>query len=316
MTPGLLLVAALLPAAPLGVNSSGLSAAAAASGRPAECSAGSKRALARGPSVWERARVPALQHYCDLVARAQAQLASSPEAAKKAAEEAEAALPGRAAPQVLLGRSLLALGMIGEAASAFERAKAIEPRSVEEPATLHAYARVLVRTGKRDEALTVYRALVPRSDLIGSPSERITVLLEAADVSMATATGKSPRLEEAIAYLREARQRTATELEGAVDLMLALTLDRAGDGGQAAAALAEAERTGARVPPNALAFFAAPEDAVAIEALAHEGSDRAAAQKSWESFLAGGGGKGPWAAQARARLEALKRGGGARARKG
>ena len=315
MTPAALLVAALLPGAPLAAGSSSLSAAAAASGRPPECSASSRRALLRGPSVWDRARAPTLQRYCDLVARAQAQLATSPEAAKKAAEEAELALPGRAAPQALLGRSLLALGMPGEAAAAFERARALEPRSLEEPAALHAYARVLLRTGKRDEALAAYRALVPRADLLGVAAERATVLLEAADASMAAAArdaqpGKRPHLEETIAYLREARQRAVSELAGNVGLLLALALDRAGDAAEADAALHEAERTGARLHPPALAFLAAPEDATALEALSREGSDRAGAQKSWEAFLAGPGGKGPWAAEARARLDIVRRGGG------
>ena len=183
MSPGpLLLVSALLsPAAlPAGLgHGAGLSAAAAASGRPPECSSGSKRALARGPSVWELARVPTLQRYCDLMARAHAELSTMPEAARKAAQEADEALPGRAAPQVVLARAALSTGTIEEAARAFERARALDPRSVEDPSTMHDLARVLVRTGKRDEALVVYRALVPRVDLLATTDHRVAVLLEA-----------------------------------------------------------------------------------------------------------------------------------------
>lgn len=47
----------------------------------------------------------------------------------------------------------------------------------------------------------------------------------------------------------------------------------------------------------------------ALAALVAEGSDRAVAYKAWESYLASPGGKGPWAAAAKARLEQLKKGG-------
>lgn len=334
MNPGFLLLAAsFLPALPaagtsLGAPGAGLGAAAAASGRPKECLSGSRRALAKGPSVWEAAREPNLARYCDLMARAQTELAAQPEAARAAAVEAEQALPGHAAPAVVLARAELALGSLEAAARAFEKARAIEPRSVEDPGTMHDLARVLARTGKRDEALAVYRALVPRVDLLGTPDRRVSVLIEAAHVSMAaeaagTATtpaevGKKSavgRLDEAAAYLREARSRPATALAGDVLLSLALVLDRAGDREQADAALAEAQRSGftdrfrsTTGKPRAPGYLGAPEDALALAALAAENRDRVEAQKAWEAFLAGPGGKGAWAVAAKARLDAVKKG--------
>lgn len=334
----LLLIPALLSPAPflaaLGQGAS-LSAAAAASGRPPECSSGSKRALAKGPSVWELARVPTLQRYCDLMARAHAELPTMPEAARKAAEEADRALPGHAAPAVVMARAALALGAIDEAARAFDRARSIEPRSAEDPSTMHDLARVLVKIGKREEALAVYRALVPRVDLLATVDRRVSVLLEAAHVSMASegAGGAPPtadelvkgervrrashraRLDEAIAYLREARQRPPTQLVGDVLLSLALALDRAGSREEADATMAEAERAGARLHSGTLEYLATTEDRAALDALADESSDRAAAQKAWESYLAGPGGTGAWAAAARARLDALRKGGAPRAAK-
>ncbi len=339
MNPGFLLFAAsFLPALPaagtsLGAPGAGLGAAAAASGRPKECMSSSRRALAKGPSIWEAAREPSLVRYCDLMARAQTELSSQPEAAKAAAIEADQALPGHAAPQVVRARAELALGSLEAAAQAFEKARGIEPRSVEDPGTMHDLARVLARTGKRDEALAVYRALVPRVDLLGTPDRRISVLIEAAHVSMAAdaaGTAASPtdvgkkgarvRLDEAAAYLREARQRPPTQLAGDVLLSLALVLDRAGLREQADAALAEAQRSGdavrfrsATAKPRAPDYLAGPEDALALAALAAEESDRAESQKAWEAFLAGPGGKGAWAAAAKARLEAVKKGVVARA---
>ena len=332
VSAGLLLVPFALLAAPpihagLGHGAS-LSAAAAASGRPPECSSRSRRAIAKGPTIWELARVPGLSRYCDLVARAQTQLATSPKDAKKAEEEADKALPGHAAPLVVIARADLALGAIADAGRAFTKARSIDPRSVEDPKAMHDLARVLARTGRRDEAIVVYRALVPRVDLLGTTSDRVSVLLEAAHLSMtADAAGGAPlspkdlakpkrparpRLDEALAYLREARARPPTPLAGDVLLSLSLVLDRPGALDEADAMLAEAIQAGATLHGEGKGYIAAAEDRIALEAIAAERRDRAAAIKGWESYLAGPGGTGAWAAAAKARLDALRRGGGAR----
>jgi len=287
----------------------GLVAAAAASGRPRECASSVRRTLARGPTIWELARSPNLQRYCDLVARAKAQLASDPKAANDSAALADKTLPGHAAPKVIAARAALALGKVDDAAREFEGARAIDPRSVEDPPTMHDLALVLRRTGKLEDALGVYRALVPRIDLLGTADRRVAVLLEAAHVSMAVEAARvaaasdkdtRPRLDEAAAYLREARQRPPTALAGDVLLSLVLVLDRNGDRVQADAALADALSAGVHLRAGALDYLAASEDKLCLEALTTEGP---AATKLWEGYLSGQGGKGPWAAAARARLE-------------
>jgi hypothetical protein len=133
-------------------------------------------------------------------------------------------------------------------------------------------------------------------------------IAELAKGKPAAAHPRTAPLDEAIAYLREARQRPATQLAGDVLLSLALTLDRAGSRDQADAVLAEAERAGAHVKGQTLEYLALAEDRAALEALASESTDRPAAQKAWETYLAGPGGKGPWASAARTRLDLLKRG--------
>ena len=317
MTPAWLLLSLLGPAGPLGGQGSSLAAAAAASGRPRECMSSSRRALSRGPSVWEMARVPNLQRYCDLIAKAQAELPTAPEAAKQSAAEADRALPGRAGPAVVMARAALALGALDDAARHFERARTLEPRSVEDPTTLHDLARVLRRTGKLDESLSVYRALVPRVDLLANAESKVLVLLEAAHVAMAapvhdaSAQSLRSRLDEAIAYLREARQRPPTQLAKDVLLSLVLALDRSGDRAQADAALGDAQRAGAKPRVGPAPYLASPDEGLALDALAAEGSDRAGAIKGWESYLQSPAGKGPWAAAARARLDVLKKGGSA-----
>lgn len=305
-----------------------LLAAAAASGRPRECAATLRRGLSRKPTIWEIARAPELSTYCDLIARGKAELASDPKAAKESALAAEKAMPGYAAPRVLLGRALLALGKIEDAARELQAARTLDPRSVEDPPTMHDLALVLRKTGKLEDALTVYRALVPRIDLLGPEDRRITVLLEAAYVSMAVATthlfaetfgaptssaqakgasGKTERkapLDEAVAYLREARQRPPTALSGDVLLSLVLVLDRNGDRTGADAALTDARTEGVHLHPGAPEYLVTTDDKPCLEALAADG---AASAKLWETYLQGPSGKGPWAQAAKARLEAAKK---------
>jgi hypothetical protein len=293
-------------------GSADLSAAAAASGRPRECAAPSRRA-ARKVTVWEVARAPSLARYCDLLARAQAQLASAPEQAKATALEADAAVGGRAAPAVVMARAALALGDAQEAARSFATARARDARSVEEPNALYDLARTLRATGKLDEALQSYRALVPRLDLLSTTERKVGALLEAAHVAMAApaAAGAAPaRAEEAAAWLREARQRPMTALAGDVALSLALALDRSGDRLQADAALVAAAQIGARVTGKA--YLATADDALALEALAREAAgDDAGAIKGWAAFVATPAGQGHHGGAARARLDALRRGRGA-----
>ncbi|WP_437714165.1 hypothetical protein WMF45_49025 [Sorangium sp. So ce448] len=360
--PLLLTALLVLPLAAHAGQAGDLVAAAAAAGRPPECAARSGRAIARGPTVWERARAPELPRYCDLLARGQAQLGGDAGAARESARLADQLLPGHAAPQVLLARAALALGSPEDAARAFERARSVDPRSVEDPQTMHDLARSLARTGKRGEAIAIYRALVPRIDLLGTADQRALVLLEAAHLSMATAgaasvadaSGRPPAgahgeaaarrdLDEAIAYLREARLRAQTQLARDVTLSLALALDRSGDKAQADAALegeataleparprgegargraenqsagaAARERTAddlasAAARLRTVEYLAVPEDRLALEALALERAMTAAAIARWEAYLSGAGGQGPWAPAARARLDALRRGAG------
>ncbi len=326
----LLLALTLAPPTPLASSHASLHAAAAASGRPKECFSNTRRSAVSGPTVWERARVPTLQKYCDMLSRARAQLASNPELSKEAALEAEKALPGKAAPKVALARAALALGDLQTAAKQFLAAKEIDARSVEDPATMYDLCRVFRKTGKNEEALTTYRALVPRVELLPWTERRVSVLLEAAHASMTVYSAaetnakegsekrgksdvallKASPLDEAIAYLREAKQRPPTLLANDVSLSLVLALDRAGEHEAADAALAEAHRAGARVRKSSLDYLSSPDEKLALEALVLEGSDRIAAMKSWEAYLATPSGKGPFATAARGRLDALKRGGG------
>lgn len=323
----LLALVVALPAGPRGATKDGVTgeliAAAAASGRPRECISTTRRGLAKGPTVWQRARQPNLQPYCDLVAKAHAQLSSDPESARASAKKADKTLPGRAAPKVMLGRAALALGSADDAAKLFEEARRRDPRSLEHPLTMHDFAKALVKTKQRAQALQVYRALVPRISLLSSDTRRVEVLLEAAHVSMAEQGSRPPGavappapaapgpakpalFDEAIAYLREARRLPVTQLSGDVLLSLALVLDRTGRSAQADAVLAEAQRVGAKLVKDAPDYLSDPADRLALAALAAHSSNPSEARATWNEYLAGPAGTGPWADAARARLGTVR----------
>ena len=132
-------------------------------GRPAECDlrGGYGAAGGRSGNVWERAKSPELRRYCNLVASAASKLAGTTamaEAALASAREAEQVLPGHAAPRVLEGRALAALGKLDEAFKALTEARrATPPRSTIRSRCSRGRA-ALARTGSADGAAEAYRA--------------------------------------------------------------------------------------------------------------------------------------------------------------
>ena len=117
-------------------------------------------------NVWERAKSPELRRYCDLVASAASKLAGNAAmatAALAAAREANEVLPGHAAPRVLEGRALAALGKLDEALAASRDGRARDRAGLDDPLALLAWARVLARTGHPGEAVEAYRALSCRA---------------------------------------------------------------------------------------------------------------------------------------------------------
>jgi tetratricopeptide (TPR) repeat protein len=272
-------------------------------GRPPECGDPG----GRGANVWERAKSPELRRYCDLVASASSKLAGTTamaEAALASAREADTVLPGHAAPRVLEGRALAALGKLDEAFKTLTEARTRDAAAFDDPLALLAWARVLARTGHADGAAEAYRALLPRASAIAQ-SERASASVEAGLVAMARgATG----LDEAVAALREGLREAQDETQGVAAESLALALDRRGDVVAARALVAEPGRGDPRtvlVTARAKELLAvAPVETNALAALALEPSDAAGARDAWDRYLAVSP-TGPWAAHARAHLASL-----------
>ncbi|MGH7296265.1 MAG: tetratricopeptide repeat protein, partial [Polyangiaceae bacterium] len=265
-----------------------------ATGRPPECADPGGRA----GNVWERARAPELRRYCDLVAGASSRLAGTAamaESALASAREADGVLPGHAAPLVLEGRALAALGKLDEARKALSDARARDPGALDDPLALLALARVLARTGHPDEAADAYRALLPRASALSS-SARAAASVEAGLVSMSRSAA---RLDEAVASLREGAREGQEETQAVAVIALALALDRRGDADESRALLAERPHGDPRAAlgsPRARELVAvAPGEVDAMVGLALEGSDAAGARDAWSAYVAAAP-NGPWAA--------------------
>jgi tetratricopeptide (TPR) repeat protein len=273
------------------------------SGRPPECGEPGGHAT----NVWERAKSPELRRYCDLVASASSKLAGTTamaQAALESARGAEAVLPGHAAPLVLQGRALVALGKLDEAMRVLERGREREPGALDDPLALLAYARVLARTGKALDAAEAYRALLPRASAL-SASERAAAQIEAGLVAMARG---SAGLDEAAGSLREAVREAQDDTQMVAVLALAVALDRRGDLDEAQALLAERlhgdPRTALASARTRDVVAVAPAESDALAGLALETSDPVGARDAWQRYVDAAPG-GPWAAQARTHIASL-----------
>jgi tetratricopeptide (TPR) repeat protein len=264
--------------------------------RPPECAS-----RATGPgwrtNVWEAAKRPELPSYCDRLARGYGELARAPADAHATADEADRLWPGRAAPWVLKGRASILLEQYARAADELERARALDPRALEDPFALRAWAIAEQRTGKPEQALGAYRMLAPRLSLVFSPEERAAVLVEAAEVAL----GMGPAaLDHAIAFLEEARVLPLTSLRARVLAELALALDRRGMTLEASSALGAFAQ--AALDPRALTGTG---EIAAAAALVLSQTDPREARTRWDLYLETQAGKGPWADHARRRRDAL-----------
>ena len=223
------------------------------------------------------------------------------QAAFESARQADGILPGHAAPLVLEGRALMALGKFDDALRALELGRSREPTALDDPMALLAWCRALARTGRTGEAADAYRALLPRASALSS-TERAAAEVEAGLVAMSRGPAG---LDESAAALREALREAQDETQAVAVLALALALDRRGDVDEARAILSGRPRDPRTVVTSARAreiLAVAPLEGRVLVALALEGKDVASARDAWEHYAEAGG---PWAGHARAHLAAL-----------
>jgi hypothetical protein len=281
---------------------------------PVECNV---LAGERGANVWERAKIPQLRRYCALVASASAKLTPGSRMVGdvvRLADEAEALVPGRAAPMVLKGRALCQLARHAEAKVSLRLARERDAHALDDPATLFAWARVLASTGDAAGARDAYRDLLPRSDALPLADRGVAYVGSGV---LALQAGPAA-IGNAVAILRQARHDSQDVLRSAATFLLALALDRSGDTGEAATVIAEEganEAVEVMTDPRVLDAMGkgGEAEARAAVALAREvEGDRAAALTAWQAYVASGACGGVWEAHARSHLAARARTGAPR----
>lgn len=258
-----------------------------------------------GPSVWDAARDPTLDRYCDLLATGFAQLPYSPDRAIELADKADGVSPGRAGPAILRGRAFSNKKVWDRAREQFDRARAIDPRSLEDPLTMREWARALTRVGRGTEALAVYRTLGPRLSALSSTDDRARTFLEAAELAFSLGPDA---LDDAIAFLGESKQLAGRDLEWRVGAELALALDRKGAKDEASGLVSDlARRWPKGSPPVATAETL---EAQAAIALVLEAIDGGQAAEAWDRYLGWAGDHAPFVEHARQRALSVRKGRG------
>jgi hypothetical protein len=241
------------------------------------------------PNRWERAKTPELRRYCDLLAGGSAKLVGAlplPADSLRMAKEAEALSPEAAAPLVLQGRALARLGRLDEAFARMSLARDRDPRALDEPLALTAWARLLAMKGDA-AALPAYRALLPRSGALPA-GERAAVAIEAGFVAMARGPAQ---LVEAVALFRQGRRDGQDALRELATMGLALALDRMGERAEASALLRDSappSPRGTLEDPRVRALLAttlAGSEESALSAVALEAKAPALARDEWRRYV-------------------------------
>ena len=272
-----------------------------ASARPLECDVvDGARA-----NVWERAKSPALRHYCDLLASGATKVVSGSAMANDAialADEAEKVLPGRAAPLVLKGRAAAALGKYPEAFVALTEAKKRDEHALDDPQALLALGRAAARTLHVEDAHRAYEMLLPRASAL-APSDRGIAYDEAGMVALDAGPAA---LDEAIATFRQAERDAQDVAQTVAVLGLALSLDRGGEHAEAKAVLDERIHGDPRpllknaVIAGVIGSGTGANEIEALAAIGLEGSDPAAAREAWKVYADHA--PAAWADHARSRI--------------
>lgn len=292
-----------------------LQAASGSSPRPVECRAsGPHRAF----TFWDRARDPKLARYCNLLAKGYARLESDAAAALTAAREAHELEPARTAPRLLEARALVGQGLMAEAFQLFQQVLK-QPSAPElSPAGLYAYAVAAVGSGQMEQGLTAYRRVVPMASLLTGTGASERLYVEAAVLVMRQGP---THLQEAVAYLNEARRQNAElALRPFVLAALALALDRQGRLEEARGVAREAHGhtallMEAAAPSGAGASAPArparvrlpridPAELAAMAAMLAAADDAELAKQYWKDFVERAPADHPWLAHARAKLGA------------
>lgn len=241
-------------------------------------------------TVWERARAPRREDYCQLLVLAQAAVWSEPERSKRALQRASSLAPHGREAALVEGLLQLSIGDPAASHATFSRALAESGEEIVAPVFRLSAARAALLSGSYSAALSQYRALVLLVDDFSGSRERARVLLEAAvAVSFARADG----LREAQALVQESRTHFSpllTPLADGISLLLERrfqhTLDPEAEDESASTLEWIFERSAAaRGAPGELLPVLPPGERSAILAAAFGSSDALRAKAYWTQSL-------------------------------
>lgn len=277
--------------------------------------------------LWALARGEASSRYCRTLGRGYARLETRPEEALSLARAAHAMVQGDVEARVLAGRALARLARWSEAYQELSQSALSPGRPFGDVAALRELGVSASMTSHVNQAVSAYRALVPRATFSHDRVFSRIALIEAAVACL----GLGPAgLSEAELYLVEARRRAVVPgLEDLTVALLSLVLDRSDRSPQAQALLGEmagpwalerfqSARDSAESASTALEDVPfeptklgplSPKQPMLPEGVLHaaigvaaQGTDPVLARAHLQAFLAGPGGKGPWASWGRSKL--------------
>ena len=171
---------------------------AAQSPRPAACQG--------SPGLWDLTRQAVLGRRCRELSRAQALLQRAPDKARARAAALLVQAPDFVEARVLHGRASLRLGDAATALAELLPLLAEDAGNVADPAALLDGGRAAVAQRDLANAARFYRALGSRAALLADRSQQVVAYIEIAAALLAS--DKAP-VDDVLAYLREARRRSA-----------------------------------------------------------------------------------------------------------
>lgn len=171
---------------------------AAQSPRPAACQG--------TPGLWDLTRQALLGRRCRELSRAQALLGRAPDKARERAAALLAQAPDFTEARVLHGRASLRAGDSATALVELLPLLGDDAGSVADPAALLDGGRAALLEKDLQNAARFYRALGSRAALLPERSQQVVAYIEIASALLASE--KAP-VDDVLAYLREARRRSA-----------------------------------------------------------------------------------------------------------
>lgn len=171
---------------------------AAQSPRPATCLA--------TPGLWELSRQVVVERHCRELSRAQALLLRAPDQALARASALLAQAPELTAARVLRGRASLRVGQTEQALADLLPLIAEGATPVADPAALLDGGRAALARSDLTNAARFYRQLGSRAALLPDRRQQVVAYVEIAATLLVS---EAAPMDDVLAYLREARRRSA-----------------------------------------------------------------------------------------------------------